>query len=147
MFPMTARLGQRRADASVEISRLVLTCRKLPRDGGERPQVVVTMDLDKLQTQVAAATLDDGGQLSPAALRRLACDAHVIPAILDGKGQVLDVGRERRLFTGSLRRTLVLRDQGCAFPGCDRPPRRCEAHHATHWVHWVVTAPHNWLLR
>jgi hypothetical protein len=138
--------GQRRADALIEISRLVLTCRKLPRDGGERPQVVVTMDLDKLQTQTAAATLDDGGQLSPTALRRLACDAHVIPAILNGKGQVLDVGRERRLFTGSLRRALVLRDKGCAFPGCDRPPRWTEAHHAIHWLDWGVTAVHNGVL-
>jgi hypothetical protein len=46
-----------------------------------------------------------------------------LPAVLGGDGQVLDVGRERRLFTGPLRRALVLRDGGCAFPGCDRPPR------------------------
>jgi hypothetical protein len=40
---------------------------------------------------------------------------------------VLDVGRTRRLFVGALRHALELRDGGCAFPGCDRPPRWCQA--------------------
>ena len=43
-------------------------------------------------------------------------------------------GRQRRLVTGPLRRALVLRDRGCAFPGCDRPPRWCDAHHIHHWA-------------
>jgi len=68
-------------------------------------------------------------------------NAQVIPAILNGPGQVLDVGRERRLFTGTLRRALVLRDKGCAFPGCDRPPRWTEAHHVRNWLDFGVTAP------
>jgi hypothetical protein len=67
-------------------------------------------------------------------VRRLACDAGIIPAVLDGHGVPLDLGRERRLITGSLRRALVLRDKGCTFPGCDRPPRWCHGHHATHWI-------------
>jgi hypothetical protein len=54
--------------------------------------------------------------------------------VLSGPSQVLDLGRERRLITGPLRRALVLRDRGCAFPGCDRPPRWCDAHHITHWA-------------
>ncbi|MFL6131015.1 MAG: HNH endonuclease signature motif containing protein [Mycobacteriales bacterium] len=54
--------------------------------------------------------------------------------MLGGAGQPLDLGRSRRLFTGPLRRALVLRDRGCAFPGCDRPPGWCEAHHIRHWA-------------
>jgi hypothetical protein len=126
--------GQRRADALVEICRLATACGDLPDNGGDRPQIVVTINLDTLRTQLGAATLDDGTPLSATTARRLACDAAILPAILAGTSQVLDVGRERRLFTGPLRRALVLRDQGCAFPGCDRPPRWCDGHHITHWT-------------
>jgi hypothetical protein len=54
--------------------------------------------------------------------------------VLGGAGQVLDVGRERRLITGAMRRALVVRDKGCAFPLCGRPPRWCHGHHVRHWV-------------
>ena len=46
---------------------------------------------------------------------------------------MLDYGRSRRLITGALRRALVLRDGGCAFPGCDRPARWCDGHHVIAW--------------
>jgi hypothetical protein len=46
----------------------------------------------------------------------------------------LDVGQQRRLFTGPLRRALILRDRGCAFPGCDRPPRWTDGHHIVSWL-------------
>jgi hypothetical protein len=126
--------GQRRADALVEVCRLALACGGLPDNGGDRPQLAVTIDFDALREQVATATLDDGTVVSPATARRLACDARVLPVVLGGAGQVLDVGRERRLFTGPLRRALVLRDRGCGFPGCDRPPRWCEGHHLRSWL-------------
>ncbi len=126
--------GQRRADALVDVCRLALACGDLPDNGGDRPQVVVTVDIDTLREQTGAATFDDGTALSPTAARRLACDARILPAILGDTGQVLDLGRERRLFTGPLRRALVLRDRGCAFPGCDRPPRWCEGHHVVSWL-------------
>jgi hypothetical protein len=126
--------GQRRADALTEICRLATTTGDLPDNGGDRPQLVVTLNLDTLRTGIGLATLDDGAPLSAATARRLACDANLIPAVLSGPSQVLDLGRERRLITGPLRRALVLRDRGCAFPGCDRPPRWCDAHHITHWA-------------
>jgi hypothetical protein len=63
----------------------------------------------------------------------LACDAQVIPAVLGGQSQPLDVGRARRLIDGPLRRALVLRDRGCTFPGCDRPPSWCIGHHVVPW--------------
>nr|WP_275941474.1 HNH endonuclease signature motif containing protein [Planosporangium mesophilum] len=126
--------GQRRADALVEVCRIACASGGLPDNGGDRPQVVVTVDYDTLRDRVGAATLDDGQPLSAAAARRLACDAAILPAVLDGAGQVLDVGRQQRLFTGPLRRALVLRDNGCAFPDCDRPPRWCEGHHVIHWA-------------
>ncbi|WP_430502458.1 DUF222 domain-containing protein [Micromonospora trifolii] len=68
-------------------------------------------------------TLDTGLHLTPAAVRRLACDATILPAVLSGAGQPLDLGRQRRLITGPLRRALVLRDGGCACPHRADPNR------------------------
>jgi hypothetical protein len=81
-----------------------------------------------------AARLDTGAVISATQARLMACDARVLPAVLGGDGQVLDLGRSRRLFTGPIRRALILRDRGCAFPGCDRPPRWTEAHHLVGWA-------------
>jgi hypothetical protein len=124
---------QRRADALVAVCGYTLDSGELPDNGGDRPQVVVTMNLDTLRHQIGTATLDDGARLSATEARLAACDARIIPAVLGGKGQVLDLGRERRTVTGALRRALVLRDGGCTFPSCDRPDRWTDGHHIVHW--------------
>jgi hypothetical protein len=122
-------LSQRRADALVEVCGLALRTDQLPDHGGERPHLVVTVPFDPLRRQLGQGMLDTGEALSAAQVRRLACDAAIIPAVLGGDGQVLDLGKSRRLFTGAVRRALVLRDGGCAFPACDRPARWCDGHH------------------
>jgi hypothetical protein len=133
--PLQPRSAEvKRVDALVEVCRQALAAGNLPRNGGDPVQVVVTMPVRTLQEQVGHATLDDGTRLSPAAARRLACDAGVIPAVLGGASQPLDVGRQRRLVTGPLRRAVLLRDRGCAFPACDRPPSWTSTHHIVHWV-------------
>jgi hypothetical protein len=66
----------------VDVCRLALACRNLPDNGGDRPQVVITIDIDHLREETGAATLDDGAVLSPTAARRLACDARILPAVL-----------------------------------------------------------------
>ncbi len=126
--------GQRRHDALADICRLTLRTGELPDSGGDPAQIVVTTNYDSLARQLDLGTLDTGLQLTPETVRRLACDAAILPTILGSTGQPLDVGRQRRLITGALRRALVLRDRGCAFPGCDRPPRWCDAHHIRHWA-------------
>ena len=126
--------GQRRHDALADLCRLSLRTGELPNSGGDATQIVVTTGYDVLTRQLGTGALDIGQQLTAETVRRLACDATILPAVLGGTGQVLDVGRQRRLITGPLRRALVLRDRGCAFPGCDRPPRWCHAHHIHHWT-------------
>ncbi|MDQ0735848.1 HNH endonuclease signature motif containing protein [Arthrobacter agilis] len=71
--------------------------------------------------------------LSARSIRRIACDADIVPLVLGGEGQVLDIGRAARLFPPHLRRALVARDRGCAFPDCTIPASWCEAHHMTPW--------------
>jgi hypothetical protein len=106
----------------------------LPDSGGTTTTLVVTTSLDALEARtVAAGLLPYGGTLDPAALRTLACDAQVLPAVLGGGGQVLDLGRSRRLFTPAQRRAITLRDKGCIHPGCDAAPVDCDAHHAVPW--------------
>ncbi|HWJ66858.1 MAG TPA: DUF222 domain-containing protein, partial [Nocardioides sp.] len=75
-----------------------------------------------------------GTRLSAHAVRRLACDAEIIPAVLGTHGQPLDVGRSQRLVTPAIWTALIVRDQHCAFPGCTRMPLACDAHHITHWA-------------
>lgn len=73
------------------------------------------------------------GDINPQTIRRLACEADLIPVVLGGGGEVLDVGRSRRLFTPRLRRAITARDGGCTAPGCSIPAPWCEAHHVWHW--------------
>ncbi|WP_146065700.1 HNH endonuclease signature motif containing protein [Arthrobacter pityocampae] len=75
-----------------------------------------------------------GGPVSVRTVRKIACDADIIPVVLGGRGEVLDVGRARRLFGVAQRRALVARDRGCAFPDCTVPAVWSEAHHITPWL-------------
>ncbi|MEV4387897.1 DUF222 domain-containing protein [Micromonospora sp. NPDC049580] len=138
--------GQRRHDALADVCRLALRTGELPDNGGDPAQIVVTTSYDGLTRQLGSGSLDIGPQLTPETVRRLACDAAILPAVLGSASQPLDVGRQRRLITGPLRRALVLRDRGCAFPGCDRPPRWCDAHHIHHWADGGTTTLHNAVL-
>lgn len=78
---------------------------------------------------------DSGEVLSASAIRRLACEASIIPAVLGGPSSVLDLGYTERYFTPAQRRALAIRDKHCSYPGCTVPPQWCEAHHIEHWCH------------
>jgi hypothetical protein len=108
--------------------------------------VAVTVDYQFLTQALGAAVTDTGQRLSAATARRLACDARILPVVLGGAGQILDVGRARRLASGPLRRALHIRDRGCAFPDCDRPPRWTDAHHITAWTDGGATNLDNLVL-
>jgi hypothetical protein len=80
--------------------------------------------------------------ISASEARRLACRAGIIPAVLGGASQVLDLGRTRRLHTRSQRIAIAARDRGCTAEGCDWPPGLCHVHHHTPWArggHTTVT--------
>ena len=66
-------------------------------------------------------------------MRRVCCDAEIIPVVLRGDSELLDVGRSKRLVTPAIRTALIARDGGCVFPTCVAPPSACEAHHVVPW--------------
>ncbi len=139
-LPVTDELGElipihrRQADALTQIVGAYAASGQAPTLGGDRPRVVVTISLDALRTGLGMGTLCSSGEaLSAGDIRRLACDADIIPAVLGGASQILDLGRGSRLFTGPTRQALALRDQGCVFPGCNAPPTICEGHHIQPW--------------
>ena len=113
-----------------------IPAKSLPKAGGCSATIVVTMTLGQLLADLDAAgvcTLDTGGQVSAAEARRLACTAGIIPLVLGGKSEVLDVGRRRRFHTGAQRIAMAIRDKGCTAQNCDRPPAMCHAHHDIPW--------------
>ncbi len=67
-------------------------------------------------------------------VERHACESGVLPIGFDTDGQVVNVGRDQRLFTKRQRIGMAARDGGCRFPGCDRPPSWTEAHHIDEFV-------------
>jgi len=104
----------------------------MPQSGGLRPQLMVHIDYDALTgTGTGLGTYE---QRMPAAeVRRLACEADILPVVLSGAGEILDLGRAQRLFTAAQRKALAARDRGCAFPGCGIPAAWAEAHHINPW--------------
>lgn len=140
---------KRRADAFMELVQRAAA--ELPGAGKgsvtSHPKVVVTVGLETLQgvpgpfegSSVGVRFLPGTGRtqagelLAGSMLRRLACDAGVIPAVLCSHGGIIDLGQEERLFVGRARTAVVHRDRGCTFPGCDRPPDWCEVHHLVPW--------------
>jgi len=82
-------------------------------------------------------------ELDWARLRMMACNASVIPMVLNSKGEPLDVGRSQRAFSTSIRRAVVMRDGGCAYPGCNMPHIYSEVHHILAWQDGGSTALDN----
>ncbi len=102
----------------------------------------------------AAAELGGVGPIHPETARRIACDAVrtlVTVAAPDAETAwmtiapvvPLSVGRAARTIPAHIRTALVLRDQGCRFPGCDRPPAWTDGHHIIHWANGGPTELEN----
>ena len=129
--------GQRRGQALVQV------CRRAVAAGaglGTSPKATLflTMSLEDLIARIGAAHVLGPGShpvlVAPETVRRLACDASVVPAVLGSAGELVDLGRAARLFSPGQVRALWVRDGGCSFPDCDVPPQWCDAHHLRHWA-------------
>ncbi|WP_343895228.1 DUF222 domain-containing protein, partial [Janibacter melonis] len=124
---------QRRADALLDLVRTAVAGMDTRAGRGAKATLLLTMTFEDLRARTGAARtlggLDTGTLLAPDTIRRLACDAEVIPVVLGSRSQVLDQGTAVRLFTPAMTRQLWLRDGGCTYPGCTAPARWTDAHH------------------
>ncbi|WP_109505824.1 HNH endonuclease signature motif containing protein [Nocardioides speluncae] len=108
---------------------------KLPDHGGDATTVMVTIDYAALTKDLAAAGLvgtDD--KITAGEARRLACTAQIVPVVLGGKSEILDLGRTRRLFSRAQHKAMRLRDRRCRGEHCTIPATWCEAHHLKPWL-------------
>ncbi|WP_295692760.1 HNH endonuclease signature motif containing protein, partial [Lapillicoccus sp.] len=130
--PRTA--ATRRADALLEVVRRgVGAPGEMPTT--ENAQVIVTIPWADLQDGCRGAGLTLTGELlSPGVLRRMACDARIFPMVLGAQGEVLDLGRGRRLFSPGQRKVIWRRDGHCTYPGCTIPAQWTDVHHVTWWA-------------
>lgn len=148
--------AQRMAEGLERLIDAYLQAEDRPTVGGVRPHLTMTVDARELAGEGAAPPdpaaptdeytrfLDDKGfrsafrlqwmgPVSGRAAQMLACDATLTSMILNGERVPLDVGREHRTVTPAIRKALLARDCGCAFPGCGRPAGWTDAHHIEHW--------------
>ena len=138
--------GARMLDALSDLCRHALSSELLPDAHGATPRVTVTIDLDHLRHETGVGTTETGETLPASTVRRMACDADLVPAVLGTDSVVLDVGRTQRLVTPAIWRALVTRDRHCRFPHCTRPPVMDHAHHLQHWADGGPTSLDNLIL-
>jgi hypothetical protein len=137
--PAVRDLARLRADAFVEMARRARSGGRAPVSGPRRsePEVVVLIDLATIQhgelRPGGTCSLGDGTPISVEAARRLACEGAIIPLVLGGPSEPLDVGRTRRLATHAQRVAMRRRSPTCEFGVCDIPAERCRAHHLRPW--------------
>lgn len=139
----TAR--QRRVDAAVEIARRHLDGGRLPEVGGQKPHLMVTVEMATLAKEPGsrAAELEWTQPIPAETARRIACDCAITPVFRGRESHQVDAGSTSRVIPPSMRRALIARDKGCRFPGCDRPPAWTDGHHLKHWADGGPTLPYN----
>jgi hypothetical protein len=141
-------IGQRRADGLVELAHAAMDSGRLPDTAGEPTQIVIVTDsadlTRKVQAGEGARSTLNGTPITPNTLRMHACDAGIIPAVMNGASEVLDLGRTRRTWSLAQRRAARLRARGhCEAPGCQAPVGRCQLHHSHYWEHGGTTGLDN----
>lgn len=140
-------LAQRRADAMVAIHQHFLDHQTdLPGTPRRRPHINVVVHANGDGQVEHACYLDDGDPVRREALGRYLCDGNITRVLSDGRSMILDVGMATRVVSTALRLAIAIRDQHCRFPGCDRPPSWCEAHHVIWWEHGGPTNRDNLVL-
>src|SRR5216684_2472453 len=142
----TAR--QRRVDAAVEMARRQLDGGRLPEVGGQKPHLMVTVDMATLAKEPGsrAAELEWAQPIPAETARRLACDCTITPILCGAESHQVEVANSSRVIPPAMKRALIARDKHCRFPGCDMPPAWTDGHHIKHWADGGPTELWNLLL-
>lgn len=118
--------AERRADALGDVAKFFLDHQHTRPGGRHRPHLNVIVDLDTWEGRYA-----DGGAITGHVLDELCCDSTLHRVLRDSRSVILDYGTATRVLTAALWAALVMRDEHCRFPGCDRPAHWCDGHHIT----------------
>ncbi|MCU1373333.1 MAG: endonuclease, partial [Actinomycetia bacterium] len=137
--------AERRADAEVVIHQHFLDHQRDHKGGRRRPHVDVVVQVD--DDGNVSGRLIDGPLLPMSAVERTLCDCAAHRVLVDSASAILDYGRATRIVPVDLFNALVLRDQGCRHPGCDRPADWCDAHHVIPWWEGGPTSLENLALK
>src|SRR5216683_652959 len=139
---------QRRADAWVDLARRQLDGGQLPEVGGQKPHLMVTLDMSTLTKEPGsrAAELEWASPIPAETARRLACDCTITPILCGPESHQVEVAGSSRVIPPAMKRALIARDKHCRFPGCDMPPAWTDGHHIKHWANGGPHALWNLLL-
>ena len=94
------------------------------------------VDLDTLLNRLRDQSLCETSDAIPLprdTVRRLCCQPNIIPAVLDGDSQPLDLGRGKRLASPAQRSAILTMHRTCGYPGCTTSVERC-VHHTEEWL-------------
>jgi hypothetical protein len=138
--------ARRRADALADVCRWFLDHQQDRRGGRHRPHLNLVTTLDDLERR-GQGRLIDGTIVDGTTVQRLFCDAGVHRVFVAGRSSILDYGTTTRTVPANLFNALIIRDHHCRFPGCDRPPDWCDAHHVRWVTHGGPTCPENLALQ
>jgi hypothetical protein len=122
-----------RADALVTVSRYFLDNQRSRSGGRHRPHLNVVVDIDALH-EGSGGRVIGGPAIDGSSLSRMLCDCALHRVLTSGRSAILDYGTSTRTIPAPLWIALVIRDEQCRFPGCDRPSTWCEGHH----IRWVT---------
>jgi len=122
---------QRRADALVEMATRASTA---PPEG-KRPEPLFSVVVDLPTVTGRLCELAERTPVTPGSLVPWLDRAWIERIVFEGPSRVIDVGVQRRLFSGATRRAVEVRDRECYHDLCDVPAHRCEVDHI---------APHAW---
>ena len=131
--------AQQRADALVLIAQFFLDHHNRHDDGASigRVHVNVVVNLDQLTTAHLTGNAEspyNASGMDMASVLQTCCDASITRILTAGPSLTLDIGRETRVISPTLRKAVTIRDLTCRFPGCDMPARFTDVHHIWHWT-------------
>jgi Domain of unknown function (DUF222)/HNH endonuclease len=142
--------AQQRADALVLIAQFFLDHHDTVAKGNgasiNRAHVNITVDLDRLTTAHLTGNAETPYSLDGVdiwSVVQTCCDSSVARILTAGPSIVIDLGRETRVVSPTLRKAVTKRDRTCRFPGCDMPAAFTDVHHVWHWIRGGPTSREN----
>lgn len=134
-------LSQRRGEGLVKLAQFYLDERDAESEGRAVPAIDAVFTVNHhvdgapLPLEDRRSEITDSGPVPIDTILRLACDARIGWLTINGKREVLDMGRRSRTPTAAQRRAVVARDRHCQYPGCRARARWCDVHHLDWWEH------------